>query len=116
MQILLKLQPNFFWRNLRTCETLEPVRWSRRGLHWRVILVSFLYVYNKWSVFKKSLNFFFWLSYINHITCFIRGWKFVPPPPRKGNQKLGVSENNDLQKVGDHKEVTGGLRTEKITQ
>jgi hypothetical protein len=33
----------------KTCETLEPVRWSQGGLRWKVMLVSFLYIYNKKS-------------------------------------------------------------------
>jgi hypothetical protein len=47
-----------------TCEKLKPVRWSRGGLRWKVILVSFLDIYNKCSFFfffffflKKSLYF-----------------------------------------------------------
>jgi hypothetical protein len=42
----------FFWRNWRkTYETLEPVRWSRGGLRWKVMFVSFLYIYTKCAIF-----------------------------------------------------------------
>jgi hypothetical protein len=42
----LKTQPKTFFLTVlkETYETLEPVRWSREGLHWQVILVSFLYI------------------------------------------------------------------------
>jgi hypothetical protein len=47
VQNFLKTQskPFFFWRN----EKLEPVRWSWGGLRLKVILVSFLYIYNKFT-------------------------------------------------------------------
>jgi hypothetical protein len=52
---LVKNVTKFFWRNLKTCEMLEPVPWSWGGLHWKVMLVSFLYIYNKCVFFEKSL-------------------------------------------------------------
>jgi hypothetical protein len=36
-----------FSDKLNNCETLEPVCWSQRGLCWKALLVSFLYIYNK---------------------------------------------------------------------
>jgi hypothetical protein len=33
------------------------VRWSRGGLRWKVILVSFLYIYNKYVFFKVPVLF-----------------------------------------------------------
>jgi hypothetical protein len=41
----------------RPCETLEPVRWSRGGLRWKVILVSVLCMYNKCGFLEKSRYF-----------------------------------------------------------
>jgi hypothetical protein len=35
------------------CETLEPVRWIRGEIRWKVILVSFLYIYSKCASFKS---------------------------------------------------------------
>jgi hypothetical protein len=46
----------------KNCETLEPVRLSRRGLRWKVILVSFLYIYNKCAFFKSPVTF--WLTFV----------------------------------------------------
>jgi hypothetical protein len=54
----------FFMMELKkTCETLEPVRWSRGGLRWKVILVSFLYIYNKYFFFFK-IPLTFWLTLV----------------------------------------------------
>jgi hypothetical protein len=50
VQNWLKTQPkNFFSGGIKkkTCEMLEPVRWSRGGLRGKVTLVSFLYIYSK---------------------------------------------------------------------
>jgi hypothetical protein len=49
-----------FGRNWKTCETLKSVRWNRVGLRWKVILDSFLYIYNKcaFSILKSHFNFF----------------------------------------------------------
>jgi predicted membrane metal-binding protein len=72
VQNLLKTQPkNFFPDGIKqTCKTLEPVRWSRGGLHWKVILVSFLYIYNKCAFFKSL--FTFWLTLVK--TSHERSW------------------------------------------
>jgi hypothetical protein len=45
------MQPKNFLTELKKSETLEPVRWSRGGICWKVILVSFLYIYNKCALF-----------------------------------------------------------------
>jgi hypothetical protein len=61
----------------KTCETLEPVRWSRGGLRWKVIPVSLLYIYNKCTFKKKSryfLTYMFWQSWISHCS-----WTSVKP-------------------------------------
>jgi len=50
----------FFW--VKTCETLEPVHWSWRGLRQNVILDSFLYIYNKCAFLKSP--FTFWLTLV----------------------------------------------------
>jgi hypothetical protein len=36
---------------------LESVCWGRGGLHWKVILYSFLNIYNKLAFLLKSLHF-----------------------------------------------------------
>jgi hypothetical protein len=36
---------------------MEPVRWSRGGLRWKLILVSFLYIYNNCVFFKNPVTF-----------------------------------------------------------
>jgi hypothetical protein len=46
-----------FLTELKTCETLEPVRLSWGGLRWKVILVSFLYAYNKSALLKNPVTF-----------------------------------------------------------
>jgi hypothetical protein len=57
MQNWLKTQQKIFLCNGINKKTLvEPVHWSRGGLRWKVILVSFLYIYNKYA-FLKSLYF-----------------------------------------------------------
>jgi hypothetical protein len=55
----LKAQPKyfFFWRYQKTCEKLEPALWSQGGLRWKVIIVSFLYTYNKCVFWKVPLLF-----------------------------------------------------------
>jgi hypothetical protein len=55
VQNWLKTQPkNFFLTELKKpCET---VRRSRGGLRWKVILVSFLYIYNKRAFFKSPFT------------------------------------------------------------
>jgi hypothetical protein len=51
----------FSLAELKNCETLEPVSWSRGRLRWKVILVSFLCIYNKCAFFffffEKCLYF-----------------------------------------------------------
>jgi hypothetical protein len=47
----------FFWQNLKACKIMEPVHWSWEGLHWKVILVLFLYIHKKCASFEKSLYF-----------------------------------------------------------
>jgi hypothetical protein len=41
---------------------LEPVRWSRGGLRWKVILVLFLYIYNTYAFLRSP--FTLWLTLI----------------------------------------------------
>jgi hypothetical protein len=50
----------FSWRNWRTCETPEPVRWN-----W-VILVSFLFIYNKCASFFENCLYF--LTHPRYVT------------------------------------------------
>jgi hypothetical protein len=68
VQNWLKTQPkNFFLTELKkTCVTLEPVRWSRGELRWKVILVSFLYIYIKCASFSEK--FLYFLTYPHGLT------------------------------------------------
>jgi hypothetical protein len=45
---------------------LEPVRWSRGGLRWKVILVSILYIYKKYAFFLMKSPFTFWLALVTN--------------------------------------------------
>jgi hypothetical protein len=68
VQNWLKTRPEaFFLTELKkTCETLEQVGWSRGDggvgwdgrLHLKVILVSFLYIYNKCAFFFQKTHYF----------------------------------------------------------
>jgi hypothetical protein len=51
----------------KKCETLEPVRWIRGGLRWKVILVPFLNAYNKCAFLLKR-PFAFWLTLVHNRT------------------------------------------------
>jgi hypothetical protein len=52
VQNWLQTQPIFFSDGIKkTRETLESVLWSRGGLRWKLILDSFLYIYNKCAFF-----------------------------------------------------------------
>jgi hypothetical protein len=65
VQNWLKTQPkNLFFSDgiNNTCETLEAVSWSRGGLRWKVTLISFLCIYNKYAFFKRACTF--WLTVI----------------------------------------------------
>jgi hypothetical protein len=64
VQNWLKTKPkNFISDGIKkNREKLETVRWSRGRLRWKVILVSFLYIYNKCVFFKSP--FTFWLTLV----------------------------------------------------
>jgi hypothetical protein len=67
----------FFLTELKkkTCETLKPVRWSRGGLHWKVILVSCLCICNKCAFFKSP--FTFWLTLVLWTSTQNESWIYV---------------------------------------
>jgi hypothetical protein len=62
MQNWLKRQPETFLKNLWNAGTGTL---KLRGLRWKVILVSFLYIYNKCACFEKSFYFLTYLLNIN---------------------------------------------------
>jgi hypothetical protein len=64
VQNWLKTQPKNFLKNY---EALEPVCWSQGGLHWKVILVSNLYIYSKYVFFFPKAPLLFDLSLYNLI-------------------------------------------------
>jgi hypothetical protein len=54
-------------------ETLESVRWSRGELRWKIILLSFLYIYNTCALI-------FWLKI--PLLFDLRSWKLKEYPLR----------------------------------
>jgi hypothetical protein len=54
MQNWLKTQKISEGIKKKLVETLEPMRWSREGLRWKVILVSFVYIWSTCAFFPKS--------------------------------------------------------------
>jgi hypothetical protein len=61
VQNWLKMRPKNYVSDGIKKNTLEPVRWSHGGLRWKVILVSFLYMFNKCAFFNSPFTFGFTL-------------------------------------------------------